>query len=163
MARTFFRVPQELAGEVAWASEWQRDKPVHMRDRESPDGGGGLASTLPDLFRFAQCFLEGGQLDGVRVLGRKTVEEMTRNQLQGVPAYHWGRRLQDFRQGLGWGLFCDSSTVGPATYNHEGYGWSELFVDPAERFVFALFACDDGPWTPETVVMPRTIAFSGVL
>jgi CubicO group peptidase (beta-lactamase class C family) len=163
MRRTMFAVPQALAGEIAWASEWQRDKPIHMRERAAPDGGGGLASTLPDLFRFAQCFLEGGALDGARVLGRKTVEEMTRNQLQGVPAYHWGKQLRDYRHGLGWGFFCDSSTVGPATFNHEGYGWSALFVDPVERFIYAQFTCDDHPWNPELAVMPRTIAFSGIL
>jgi CubicO group peptidase (beta-lactamase class C family) len=163
MTRTMFAVPQALAGEIAWASEWQRDKPIHMRERQAPDGGGGLASTLGDVFRFGQCFLNGGELDGVRVLGRKTVEEMTRNQLQGVPAFHWGKRLKEYRHGLGWGFFCDSSTVGPATFNHEGYGWSALFLDPVEKFVFAQFICDDHPWNPDLVVMPRTIAFSGIL
>src|SRR5690554_7263927 len=60
-------------------------------------------SSLPDLFRFAQCYLNGGTLDGVRILGRKTVEAMTRNQLDGVPSFHWSKNCINSRQGLGWG------------------------------------------------------------
>jgi len=43
--------------------------------------GGGLVGTCGDYLRFAQCMLNGGELDGVRILGRKTVEMMTQNQL----------------------------------------------------------------------------------
>jgi CubicO group peptidase (beta-lactamase class C family) len=160
MTRTMFVVPESLRSERSWSAEWQRYDP--RRDRV--DGGGGLTSTLPDLLRFARCFLGGGELEGRRILGRKTVEEMTRNQLPpGFPAFHWGKRLSHYRHGLGWGLFCDGSTVGPATFSHEGYGWVALFIDPAEQFVFAQFICDAGPWDPALVVVPRTIAFSGIL
>jgi CubicO group peptidase (beta-lactamase class C family) len=159
MKRSMFVVPEALRGELSWSTEWQRHSPV----RDKPEGGGGLSSTLPDLLRFALCFLNGGELDGRRILGRKTVEEMTRNQLSGVPAFHWGKRLREYRHGLGWGFFCDGSTVGPATYNHEGHGWCALFVDPVEQFVYVHFMCDEGEWTPELQVLPRTIAFSGVL
>lgn len=159
MERTMFEVPEGLGDELAWATDWQRENPL----RERPDGGGGLSSTLPDLLRFARCFLQGGELDGRRILGRKTVEEMTRNQLSAVPAFHWGKRLREYRHGLGWGFFCDGSTVGPATFNHEGYGWCALFVDPVEEFVYAHFMCDAGAWSPELQVLPRTIAFSGIM
>ena len=46
-------------------------------------GGGGLVSTTSDYLRFAQMLANGGELDGVRVLGRKTVELMTVNHLPG--------------------------------------------------------------------------------
>lgn len=164
MKRSMFGVPAALAGELAWTAEWQREKPLEMQTRrDRPDGGGGLTSCLPDLFRFGQCFLNGGELDGQRILGRKTVEEMTRNQLLRVPAFHWGKRLPEFRHGLGWGFFADNSTVGPATFNHEGYGWCSLFLDPVEQFVFAQFCNDDQGWAPEQLAIPRAIAFSGIL
>ncbi len=41
-----------------------------------PSGGGGLASTAADYIRFSQMLLNGGELDGVRILGKKTVELM---------------------------------------------------------------------------------------
>lgn len=44
-------------------------------------GGGGLVSTASDYLRFAQMLLYGGQLDGVRILGPKTIELMSMNQL----------------------------------------------------------------------------------
>ena len=47
----------------------------------APSGGGGLLSTTQDYFRFAQMFLNGGEYEGARLLGRKTVEMMTRNRL----------------------------------------------------------------------------------
>src|SRR5436309_12342445 len=46
-----------------------------------PSGGGGLVSTTTDYLRFAQMLLNRGELDGVRLLGRKTVELMTTNHL----------------------------------------------------------------------------------
>ena len=41
-----------------------------------PSGGGGLVSTAADYIRFSQMLLNGGELDGVRILGKKTVELM---------------------------------------------------------------------------------------
>ena len=46
-------------------------------------GGGGLVSTMADYYRFTPMMLNGGELDDVRVLGRKTVELMTTNHLPG--------------------------------------------------------------------------------
>lgn len=163
MDRTFYGVPQALAGEIAWAEEWQREKPLHAKERESPDGGGGVASTLRDLFKFGQCFLDGGEHGGRRILSRKSVQEMTRNQLSGVPAFHWGKHLREFRHGLGWGFFADGSIVGPDTYCHEGFGWTALFLDPVEQFLYAHFIPDGREFDPDVQVKPRTIAFSGIL
>jgi CubicO group peptidase (beta-lactamase class C family) len=46
-----------------------------------PSGGGGLVSTASDYLRFCQMFLNHGELDGVRLLGRKTIELMHMNHL----------------------------------------------------------------------------------
>ncbi len=164
MTRSFLEVPEDLLPETCLM--WDGEEGFirgHAKREGAPLGGGGVHSTLQDLFRFGQCFLNGGELDGGRILGKKTVQEMTRNQLSGVPAYHWGKNLKEFRQGLGWGFFCDGSTVGPSTYSHEGWGWCALFVDPVERFIFVSTVADPNPWNPEHVVEPRAIAFSGIL
>ena len=44
-------------------------------------GGGGLVSTAEDYLRYAQMMLNGGELDGVRIVSKKTVELMTTDQL----------------------------------------------------------------------------------
>jgi CubicO group peptidase (beta-lactamase class C family) len=49
-----------------------------------PSGGGGMFSTIGDYARFGQMLLNGGALDGVRILGRKTVELMQTNHLSGL-------------------------------------------------------------------------------
>jgi len=60
------------------------DDPQRSGYREQPSflsGGGGLVSTTDDYLRFCQMLLNGGELDGVRILGRKTVELMASNHL----------------------------------------------------------------------------------
>src|SRR5690606_40092098 len=62
------------------------DDPRASGYREQPtflSGGGGLVSTGPDYLRFCRMLLGGGELDGVRVLSRKTVELMASNHLPG--------------------------------------------------------------------------------
>ena len=66
-------------------------------------GGSGLVSTMPDYYRFAQMVLNQGELDGVRLLGTKTMELMTCNHLpeELLPismGYPW--------VGFGFGCFC---------------------------------------------------------
>jgi CubicO group peptidase (beta-lactamase class C family) len=165
MSRSFFAVPERLWPEVAWTFEdervWQRE----IRDggfQGGPPGGGGAYSTLRDLFQLGQCLLDGGVRHGRRILGKKTVQEMFRNQLSGVPAFHWGHRFKDFRHGLGWGLYADSAVIGPATVVHGGWGWSTLYVDPVERFVYVAFAQDVSDFDPVVQVHPVNIAFSGI-
>lgn len=55
----------------------------YLRPANFLSGGGGLVGTIGDYMRFCQMLLDGGELDGVRILGRKTVELMTSNHLPG--------------------------------------------------------------------------------
>jgi CubicO group peptidase (beta-lactamase class C family) len=163
MNRTFLDVPKELQGEVVIADERieKRLAEPHVR-KGAPRGGGGLLSTLRDLFVFGQCFLNEGEYGGARILGKKTCQEMTRNQLKNIPSYHWGTVCKEFQHGLGWSFFADGTTVGPDTYNHDGWGWCALFVDPVEEFIYVSFVASSAGWNPDLVVCNRTIAFSGI-
>ena len=108
-------------------------------------GGGGLVATMADYLSFSQMMLNGGELNGHRVLGRKTVELMTANHLPG------GGAMTDFAlpggygevgfDGMGFGLSMAVSQ-GPAATGVIGstgeYMWggaaSTIFwVDPAEE------------------------------
>jgi CubicO group peptidase (beta-lactamase class C family) len=164
MTRTFMEVPEKLRSETVIMDEWGKKMLMEKNDRKgAPNGGGGVYSSLHDLFKLGQCYLNGGEYGGARILGKKTCQEMTRNQLPpGVPSYHWGKNCKSYRQGLGWEFYTDGPTVGPATYNHEGWGWCSLFVDPVEEFIFTSFVISPTGWNPDLMVSPRTIAFAGI-
>src|SRR5207247_2858016 len=73
----------------------------------SLSGGGGLVSTAYDYHRFAQMLLRRGELDGVRLLGSRTVRYMSRNHLPGgADLEHFGRPLfaETTFEGIGFGL-----------------------------------------------------------
>ena len=104
-------------------------------------GGNGLVSTGPDYLRFCQMLLNGGQLDGVRILGRKTVAFTTINHLptELMPIQFPGI----FLRGYGWGLGCSILTdvkVSEAIGSMGEYGWfgscrTYFWVDPAEEII----------------------------
>jgi CubicO group peptidase (beta-lactamase class C family) len=95
-------------------------------------GGGGLVSTMADYLKFSQMLLNGGILNGVRILSPKTVDLMTRNHLQGERSPGWGF-------GLGVQVCLDVPRTG--SLGTEGvYGWSGaaktfFFIDPEEELI----------------------------
>lgn len=101
--------------------------------RRSFSGGAGLLSTARDYARFLQMLLNGGVLDGHRVLSRKTVELMTTDHLDGLAF----RRGQGF--GLGFAVVNDLGARGvPGSVGEFGWGGayhSTYWVDPAEELV----------------------------
>ena len=70
---------------------------AYRKARKFLSGGGGLVSTTGDYLRFSQMLVNGGELDGVRILGRKTVELMAANHLPG------GGSLREFAMPGGYG------------------------------------------------------------
>jgi CubicO group peptidase (beta-lactamase class C family) len=92
-------------------------------------GGGGLVSTLPDYFRFLSLLLNDGELDGVRLLARTTVAQMTTNQLPGAVrpdegyGFGVGVQVEDQRPaGLPQGLFGWGGGTGPGAWVYPAAG-----------------------------------------
>jgi CubicO group peptidase (beta-lactamase class C family) len=93
MVDTGFSISDDKIDRFAASYRRDRDKklllvedPERSRYREQPtflSGGGGLLSTTSDYLRFCQMLLGGGEVDGVRILSRKTVELMASNHLPG--------------------------------------------------------------------------------
>jgi CubicO group peptidase (beta-lactamase class C family) len=98
-------------------------------------GGGGLVSTATDYLRFAQMLLDGGQLDGVRLLSRKTVELMTTDHLGDLPGF-WS---PGFAFGLGFAVLQDVGASGApgsvGEYNWGGAAGTRFWVDPQEELI----------------------------
>jgi CubicO group peptidase (beta-lactamase class C family) len=123
--------------------------PLDMRGSEfrrprALQGGAGLISTAGDYHRFTQMLLRGGELDGVRLLGSRTVAYMARNHLPG------GADLEAFGRpvfaevsyagvgfGLGFGVVQDTAktkSLGSADeFNWGGAASTAFWVDPAEQ------------------------------
>lgn len=127
-------------------------------DRGLLSGGGGLYSTAGDYVRFAQMLLNGGQLDGVRLLGPKTVELMTRNHIAHLADPHpFGRAEMGF--GLGVRMVTDlgrSPLLGSAgMFGWDGAATSLVWMDPQERLV-ALVLFQHFPFDQDNIFAPFT-------
>jgi CubicO group peptidase (beta-lactamase class C family) len=112
---------------------------------DSPDvfmrGGHGLFSTIGDYFRFAQMLANGGELDGARILGRKTLELMHLNHVPAafLPLDIGGLPLPGYGFGLGSRVLLDVAQSGAPGSAGE-FGWSgaaktSYWVDPKEQLV----------------------------
>ena len=127
-------------------------------------GGAGLVSSAGDYHRFAQLLLRGGELDGVRLLGSRTLAYMTRNHLPGgVDLASYGRELfaETGYDGIGFGLgvsvVLDPVRAGVLSSVGE-YGWggaasTSFFVDPVEElsvlFLTQLLPSSTHPLRPQ--------------
>jgi CubicO group peptidase (beta-lactamase class C family) len=155
MHDTYFYVPEDKADRVAtvYSLKGQGDKitladnPGQLENgshigqghvingpRVSFAGGAGYVSTTGDYGTFLQMIANGGELNGTRILGRKTIDLMIQNHLGDIK-YASGRGF-----GLGFEVITQSGDFGQP--GSEGaYGWggayhSTYWVDPVENIVF---------------------------
>lgn len=112
-------------------------------------GGGGLVSTTMDYARFAQMLANGGELDGVRILSRKTIELMTADHCQNASiAMRSGGRTF----GLGFGIVenqgLSGSLVSEGSYSWGGAAGTLFWVDPEENLIGLYMMQTLGPQKP---------------
>jgi len=139
MTDTAFHVPADKLGRAA--QPWQRPGGPPMTPRfdvgvkaKYESGGGGLVGSAVDYLRFCTMLLNGGELDGARLLGRKTVEFMTADHLGAIPVETPGLGF-----GLGFQVRRDAGIAGIAGSVGE-YGWAGnagtlFWVDPKEKLI----------------------------
>ena len=110
-----------------------------------PSGGGGLVSTAEDYYRFASMLLNGGELDGKRVLSPSTVKLMTSNHLPAnLITGEFGIGQHIMRPGFGYGFNCavvfDPAAAalpdGKGTFFWDGAAGTWFWVDPTNDIVF---------------------------
>lgn len=127
------------------ADPWNGDKIQFFDMLEEPvmeSGGGGLVSTTMDYARFAQMLLNGGALDGVRIVGRKTLEFMASDHLDPSVAIRGTLTQPGHSFGLGFGVRTEegiapfSGSVGQFFWS--GMGGTFFWIDPKED-LFAIF------------------------
>jgi CubicO group peptidase (beta-lactamase class C family) len=132
---------QRLASVYAYDS---RDKQLHegnttflgALETRSPNPSGGLYSTASDLFRFYQMLLNGGELEGARILKPETVAEMIRPQTGElkagfVPGSAWGLGVGVVREPQG-----VTAMLSPGTFGHGGMLGTQSWADPQKKAIY---------------------------
>jgi CubicO group peptidase (beta-lactamase class C family) len=148
MVDSGFSVPQDKLARLVAVPGPQPQPPFANSDVGKPQtffsGGGGIVSTVPDFLRFCQMLLDGGELDGVRILKPETVRLMTTNSLP--PKMYIAGHEVGPAFGTGWGLgFAvrtspDFSYIPGAvgSFNWQG-SWGTFFsIDPAQKLILIM-------------------------
>lgn len=143
MSDTAFELPPEKVARLA--AIYSRGTDERLTRNASPatsarlySANGGLFSTAPDYLRFCQMLLNGGELEGRRLLGRKSIELMATEHVPRIPL--------PFLRGQAFGLGVavqkeggDAGLLGsPGTYGWSGAYNTYFRIDPKEQLVFVL-------------------------
>lgn len=130
-------------------------------------GGAGLVSTIDDYAKFAQMMCNGGTYNGVRILGRKTVEYMTSNHLteKQLKRYDW-----DTLYGYGYGclmrVMMDTGVHGSngskGEFGWDGWMGSYVFMDPVENLIMIYVIQKCGGNGYRNVARLRNIVYAAV-
>jgi CubicO group peptidase (beta-lactamase class C family) len=154
MVDTGFSVPASKVSRVATIYSWDRARSALVAEPLDPNistlpglpsGGGGLYGTAPDYFRFAQMLLNGGELNGTRILKKSSVDMMHTNVLsEAVLNGNNGIGQARFSPAQGFGydfavvLDPDAAKrqVGKGSYWWWGIAGTWFWIDPANDVVF---------------------------
>jgi len=170
MNDTRFYQPEEKAGRLVAVQHkvngnWEK-YPVTFYDTDYPvkgaksffSGGAGLSSTIKDYATFLQMYLNGGELNGIRLLSRKTVESIMGNQTGNL----FGETSRYY--GLAFGVLTpegqDKGGQGSTgTFDWGGYFNTQYFADPKEKVIGLIFKQTQGPVTDVTGWKFRQLVF----
>ncbi len=144
---------QRPTGDGDWA-RW----PTTFYDPDYPitgaktffSGGAGLSSTAKDYATFLQMYLNGGELGGVRILSRTTVQSMMGNQIGDL----WGEDPNK-HYGLAFGVVTEKGQAhggegSVGTFDWGGYFNTQYFADPQEELIGVLLKQTQGPVADDT-------------
>ena len=113
----------------------------YTKPASAPSGGGGLISTTADYWQFANMLLNEGELGGVQLIGRKTLEFMTLNHIKPelLPLGIGLSPMPGRGFGLGFDVIIDAAQTGVINSNGT-FGWggaaaTDFWVDPQEQVV----------------------------
>lgn len=154
MHDTFFSVPGEKVNRFATNYRPGDNEGLEVIDKAEESnfvqevtffsGGGGLLSTARDYYRFCQMMLNGGELDGVRLLSPKTIDFITLDHAKDIPYGGGPVRYPNDGTGFGLGFAVTKDEAGSMILGSKGaYGWGGLAgtqfrIDPEEDLIHIL-------------------------
>jgi CubicO group peptidase (beta-lactamase class C family) len=137
--------------------------PDYTKPPAMPSGGGGLVSTATDYMRFCQMLLNGGELDGKRLLSPLTVQIMRTNAL---PA-----SARTMAPGTGFGM--DFAVVedpaaaggyyGEGTYYWGGYAGTWFWIDPVYKLIVVGMIQHRGDGSPDVRGLSRNLTYQAIV
>jgi len=161
MNDTYFYLPDSKANRLVTVqrrenSKWMR-YPVTFYDPDYPikgakrffSGGAGLSSTAKDYATFLQMYLNNGELNGVRLLSRTTVQVIMSNHSGDL----FGGANSDY--GLAFGVLTEAGQAAggqgsAGTFNWGGYFNTQYFADPKEGIIGIIMKQTQGPTSDQT-------------
>lgn len=161
--------------EISWNDPWKlsRSQALEVADPRLSEaflqggyfasGGGGLVSSTSDYLRFSQMLLNGGELDGTRLLSPRTVEHMRRNHVAGLDT-------QGLTGAGGFGLGVAvtlepgvSGEIGtPGSYGWGGAAGTRFWIDPEEELI-AIFMTQSVPHQTQLGDQFRTLVYQSLI
>lgn len=162
MDDTWFYLPQNKAGRLVAVQQKTNGKwtryPVTFYDTNYPikgakrffSGGAGLSSTAKDYATFLQMYLNGGELNGVRILSHTTIKAMMANQVGDL----FGANADRY-YGLAFGVINETGVAKAGggslgTFDWGGYFNTQYFADPEEQIIGVLMKQTQGPVSDDT-------------
>jgi CubicO group peptidase (beta-lactamase class C family) len=162
MHDTWFYLPEDKANRLVALQQYQdgtwQPYPLTFYDPTYPvqgakqffSGGAGLSSTAKDYATFLQMYLNGGELNGVRILSRTTVEFMMGNHIGDL----WGADGDSYH-GLAFGVLKQKGEEmggkgSAGTFEWGGYFNTQYFADPEENIIGILLKQTQGPVSDNT-------------
>ncbi len=174
MSDTWFYLPSEKANRLVAVQkpengQWVR-YPVTFYDTDYPikgakrffSGGAGLCSTAKDYATFLQMYLNGGELNGRRILSRTTVDAVLTNQVGDLFSWDNGKGF-----GLAFGVLNEKGEAkggsgSTGTFDWGGYFNTSYFADPQEKIIGIIMKQTQGTVSDETSGYMRQMIYQAL-
>ncbi len=188
MNDTFFQVPAGKAGRLASVYNYDpaskklveattlfgTPMPDYTKAPAMESGGGGLVSTTVDYARFCQMLVNGGELDGVRILSPASVQLMGTNVIpKNVLINNDGRSVAQFNEAVGFGLDfqvikdarASGSLEGDGTMSWGGAAGTWFWIDPTNDVIFVgmIQRMSGAPTALNLGAVSRTLVYSALV
>jgi len=132
-------------------------------------GGGGLISTASDYLRFSRMILNKGELEGVRILSRKTIELITTNSIRDLFIYNPAKTnlgIIGDKYGYGFGIrtergvYNDLASMG--TFGWDGAYYTRFWIDPKEDMIGIFLSQVQDNWSNSLIGKFRVLAYQAI-
>ena len=175
MTDTDFYVPEEKVSRFAQVYGYNREGELEpgegfpganfLEDPNFQSGGGGLVSSTMDYMRFSQMLLNGGELDGIRILAPLTIDLMHRDQ---TPRGMTGAMSSETGTVFGLDFAIIEDPVEAESYSKGEYYWGGaagtwFWIDPVENLVFVGMIQQFGQGIPDVRSTSRRLVYQSIM
>lgn len=176
MNDTYFNIPENKYSRLSSLYKNNAGKLESVTDDFSSSvpqiyfsGGGGLISTASDYLRFAQMILNKGELEGVRILSRKTIELITSNSIGDLFIYNPSKTnlgiIAD-KYGYGFGVRTERGVYNGlesmGTFGWDGAFYTRFWIDPKEDLIGIFLSQVQNNWSSSLIGKFRVLAYQAI-